>query len=1237
MLPRGVLNRPQTTEERSFSLTAVQHCRKRAVELIAVLSLSSDPMKRLYKHLLDAFTAVGSSTAFVAFFALMAVSVLAGMQIEAQELPTIDPPQYGPYNAIILAGGTGIREELKQTHDTLLQPDSPWTLSCWFRTHDAAGDLELIAGLGNVTEEYPRYLAVDAGKVALWEGPRNALTANTPLGVDTWHLLTATFHGRQEELYLDGVNVASGELALGTVTPVLQIGPPVLIPQQSEHFGGAVASFLVLRRALSAGEVKQLAMRPPDFKLLSFTEASKPWPFQTHAQAGYRNPQDPDQMPAGRGAFSAPVALKRLPPGESLRQSASAEWTFSDGWTMREAPLVAADGARVSTANYPGADWMRATVPGTVLTTLIDDGVYPDPYYGLNNLVIPETLNKQQYWYRNVFRVPDGMAHDPGDRVELSFAGINYAAEVWLNGSSLGTIKGAFLRGKFDVTGSLKAGAENVLAVKISPPPHPGIPQEQSIRGGPGENGGSMELDGPTFLATEGWDWLPAMRDRDSGIWQPVTLTVSGEAKLGDIQVLTSFRHHDTSSAAITLNVPVRNNSATPMEVVIDASIDSVSVHKVATVPPGESLVTLTPVEFPALNLQHPRLWWPNGYGKPELYTANIQLKTHHEVSDTRSLRFGVREITYQLSLLDATGHLRRVEFTPSEDLHASSPLIDVSHSGMREIASADAAALGVAEAQRSDYHYKTVVSSLPAGAEHSPAIESMPGDGTAPYLVIKVNGLRIAARGGNWGMDDARKRVSRERLEPYFRLHRDANLNIIRNWVGQNTEETFYELADEYGMMVWNDFWESTQDYNVEAEDPALFLRNAADVVQRYRNHPSIILWCGRNEGVPQPILNEGLEELVRTLDGTRFYSPSSNQVNLQQSGPYSYQEPPLYYTTLNRGFSVETGTPSMSTLESFESTTPKEDQWPMDDVWAYHDWHASGNGMTGPFMNAIESEFGAATDLADFERKAQMLNYVDHRAIFEGMNANLWQPNSGRLLWMTQPAWPSTMWQILSSDYDTQASFYATKKACEPLHVQLNLANDQVDVVNTTTSQQSVFVSAKVYSLATNGLLQSKSDHRVLPADEVSHSFFLELAPLLRHGMVLVELVLTDDGGRVLSKNVYWLGEKAASYRELNALAAAPVQVTASAASESGETIVHVELVNNGGGPALNTKLTLKDKDGKRILPAYFSENYVSLLAGEHQSLDVRFPSSLAKKEARIEVRGWNAVPTSTKVKLP
>lgn len=1169
----------------------------------------------------------------------LTIAVLAAAAtVVAQTGTSNNFPQYGPYNGVFLADGLGLKTPLANVHDTVLLPSSPWSLSCWFKAGDPVRGRELLAGLGDVSGEYPRYLAVGPGKISLWMGEDNELTGPAAFNPGEWHLVTATFDGARFHLYSDGAPTATGNLTLGTPSPVLQMAPPVIVDAQMAHFGGEIGSFLLLRRALSEAEVKQLWTSPPNFALLRFAEGSKPWPVQIRGQAGYRDPQDPATVPTSRAPFSQPVAIRRAPLGESLTASGTGEWTFSDGWTLREAPKVEARAEEIAAPAFPAKDWMRATVPGTVLTTLIDDGIYPDPDYGLNNLAIPESLNKQDYWYRNVFSVPAAMRfalESPGHHVQLALQGINYKAELWLNGTSLGTMKGAFRRGTFDVTALLKPGEKNVLAVRISPPPHPGIPNEQSILGGPGENGGLMELDGPTFLATEGWDWIPAIRDRDSGIWQPVTLAVTGDLKIGDAQVVSLFKNHDTSQAAIEITVPVTNLSDKPIEATVNATVETTAVHKNVMLAPGANVVKLSPVEFSQLNLQHPRLWWPNGYGKPELYTATLDVRSAGNTSDAKSVRFGVREISYELSLLDSSGHLRRVEFTPSAAIGAKEPIVDVSHEGMREIPSADAIALHVPEDKRDDFHYQTFVSSLMPGAENSPAIVNIDDMGPAPYLVIKVNGVRIAARGGNWGMDDSRKRVSRAHLEPFFRLNRDANLNIIRNWVGQNTEETFYDLADEYGMLVWNDFWESTQNYNIEAEDPQLFLENASDTIQRFRNHPSIVLWCGRNEGVPQPILNAGLEKLVRALDGTRFYSPSSNQINLQQSGPYSYQDPALYYTALNRGFSVETGTPSMSTLESFESTIPKEDQWPIDDVWAYHDWHASGNGGVAPFMAELEAEFGAPTSLSDFERKAQMLNYVDHRAIFEGMNANLWAPDSGRLLWMTQPAWPSTMWQILSSDYDTQASFYGTKKACEPLHIQLNLSDGQVDIINTTTEARTgLTATAKIFSLSANLLSEShvKTDARM---DGITHAIKLDLAPYLAKGMAVVTLEVSTASGEVLSRNLYWLAATSAGYRELTRLEAAHITLTGSVIRSDDEEKMVLQLTNAGRNISFANKLTLFDENGNRVLPTYFSDNYVSLMPGETRRIEVSFPSRSLKGKAVIALRGWNAVPQEVQLK--
>ena len=1161
---------------------------------------------------------------------LLAVVFASATAGQAQLLATNGPPQYGPYNGIFLADGMGLRKPLADVHDSVLLADSPWTLYCWIRTTEPVDARELVAGLGSTTSEYARYIGVEAGKVTLWMGEGNHLSGAADLKPGAWHLLAATFDGARFRVFSDGHAVGSGTLVLGSTDAVLQMAPPEL-SAVGKHFGGQIAAFSVLRRALSEAEVSELHQSPPDFSTIEFEEGSKPWPLQTRGQAGYRAPQDPSTLPKSRAPYSRPVVLKRPPVGESLVSTGDGEWTFSDGWTLREAPKVDVEGAQLATTAYSSKGWMRATVPGTVLTTMVDDGVYPDPDFGLNNMAIPESLNKQDYWYRNEFTLPAAFGADAGKatrHVELVFQGINYKASVWLNGTLLGTIKGAFERGRFDVSSLLKLGEKNVLAVRISPPPHPGIPQEQSVLGGPGENGGSMELDGPTFLATEGWDWIPAIRDRNSGIWQPVLLKVTRTLKIGDAQVVTSFHHHDTSQAAVEIDVPVTNLSDKPVQSTVEASIEQTVVRKSVLLPPGESVVKLTPAEFSQLNLQGPRLWWPNGYGKPEFYHLKLVLNDGEAASDMKDVRFGVREITYELSLLDSTGHLRRVEFSPTEARGSSQAVVNVSHEGMREIPSADAAALHIPEDKREQYH--SYVASLYPGAENSPSIQAVSDTRPAPYLVIKVNGVRIAARGGNWGMDDARKRVSRAHLEPFFRLDRDANLNMIRNWVGQSTEETFYDLADEYGMLVWNDFWESTQNYNIEAQDPGLFLANAGDTIKHFRNHPSIVLWCGRNEGVPQPILSQGLDELVRTLDGTRYYSPSSNQVNLQNSGPYRYQNPADYFSVLNRGFSVETGTPSMSTLESFQSTVAKQDQWPVDDVWAYHDWHQSGNGDVAPFMAEIQAEFGAPTGLEDFERKAQMLNYVDHRAIFEGMNANLWAPNSGRLLWMTQPAWPSTMWQILSSDYDTQASYYGTKKACEPVHVQLNLETYQVDVVNTTTTARTgLTVSAKVYSLANALLFQAKQPGDV-GADAAVGSLKLNLAPYLAQGMVIVKLELTDAVGKIVSQNLYWLGARSSAYRELNHLAPTLLKMSATAGTAGEMTKITLKLINPDKVVSLANKLTLLDAASKqRILPAYFSDNYISLLPGETRSVEIEYPAGADKGRAELAIRGWNAMP--------
>jgi hypothetical protein len=879
-------------------------------------------------------------------------------------------------------------------------------------------------------------------------------------------------------------------------------------------------------------------------------------------------------------------------------------------WRLRSAPGLDAGGAQLSQPDYDDSRWYPAVVPGTVLTTLIARGVYPDPDYGLNNLAIPDSLSRQDYWYRSVFDAPAGLL---GKDLTLTFKGINYAAEAWLNGVRLGAIKGAFIRGVFDVTDQLRPGRGNALAVRVSPPPHPGIPHEQSIAAGPGENGGNLAIDGPTFIASEGWDWIPGIRDRNTGIWQDVELKATGRLRLLDPHVVTRLPLPRTDAADVSIVVAVENRGSAAIQATLIARFDTIRVQKAVSLNPGITAVSLDPQEFPQLHLVQPRLWWPNGYGPANLYRLELEAVADGAPSDSIELKFGVRELTYELSLFDARGRLRRVEVDPTAGSALGRRLVDVRHEAIKRTPRGWAESL-TAEGENSL-------------GKNSPSVRAIESESLTPYLAIRVNGVRIAARGGSWGMDDSRKRISRTRLEPYFQLHRAANLNIIRNWLGQNTEDVFYDLADEYGLLVLNDFWASTQDFQLEPQDPALFLANARDVISRYRNHPSIAVWFGRNEGVPQPIINEGLADLTASLDGTRYYTGSSNSVNLQGSGPYNYRPPEQYFTELAQGFSVEVGTPSLSTLESLRASIPPADRWPLSDTYAYHDWHFGGNGDVATFMAALADQYGEATSLEDFERKAQLMDYVSYRAIFEGFQAHLWTRNSGRLLWMTHPSWPSNTWQIYSSDYDTAAAYYAVKKACEPVHAQLNLPDFTVGVANISrVAQPALKLRTRVVSLD-NRLLAERVDTVSVAANSVATLVPLDLKPLLaREALVLVKLTLTDSRGATLSDNLYWQGRDAASQRRLVELRPQPIGMTARARKAGEDTQVEVVLTNQGRAASLALKITMLDEHAVRVLPVYYDDNYVSLLPGESRRIEVRCPGGSGRC-ARVALRGWNA----------
>jgi putative transposon-encoded protein len=815
------------------------------------------------------------------------------------------------------------------------------------------------------------------------------------------------------------------------------------------------------------------------------------------------------------------------------------------GWQLQDVAKVTATGADVSTEKFQPSGWYAATVPGTVLTTLVNNKVYPEPLYGENNRPenIPESLAHASYWYRTMLDVPKDYL---GEHVWLNFDGINYASTVWVNGKQVGTTRGAFIRTKFDITAQVKAGQKAVVAVLVAPEPHPGISHEHTLRNGTGLNGGETAIDGPTFLCTIGWDWIPAIRDRDTGIWNKVYLSATGPVVVRDPLVTTDLPLPKTDSADVTVQATVENVGDQPVIGLMEGTIGDIAFSQTMTLAAHSTQkVKFNPATTPELHVDNPELWWPNGYGPQNLYKLHLDFKLAASASDAQDVSFGVRKITY-----------------------------------------------------------------------------SVPGSDT---LTISVNGVPVFIRGGDWGLDEAMKRATRQRLDAEIHMHALANMNLIRNWVGQSTGEDFYELCDKYGILIWDEFFQPNPSDGPNPTDLVTYVANVRDKILHYRNHPAIMLWCARNEGFPPPEIDAELRKLMKELEPTRRYQPSSTDGGgVRSGGPYYWRTPHEYYHVTDDYFKTETGSMSVPTLESIHGMMPQKDWETITDDWAEHDF-AKGAQQGDKYPQIMAARYGAATNLADFVRKAQLMNYEAYRSMYEGRNVGLFHPNTAIITWMSNPAQPSFVWQLYHYDLEPNASLFGVKESGEMVHVQLNEdTGDALVVNNRPEALTDAKVKETVYDL--DGTVAAENEVAVTAAGSAATTVAMVDIPKSISATYFVKLDLTDAEGKTISSNFYWRN----SYDhqdDLTALNTLPL-VTLEATVERGEdNKVTVTLHNNAKVVALMAHLQLRHKSGERVLPVFYSDNYVSLVPGESRTMTMEAgtPNS-ASEDYLVTVDGWN-----------
>ena len=327
----------------------------------------------------------------------------------------------------------------------------------------------------------------------------------------------------------------------------------------------------------------------------------------------------------------------------------------------------------------------------------------------------------------------------------------------------------------------------------------------------------------------------------------------------------------------------------------------------------------------------------------------------------------------------------------------------------------------------------------------------------------------------------------------------------------------------------------------------------------------------------------------------------------------------------------------PVVSTAESMRRMVGDEPEWPIGGSWYYHDWSEHGNQAPQNYQAAIEARLDTANGLDDFARKAQFVNYENTRAMFEAWNANLWNDASGLMLWMSHPAWHSTVWQTYDYDFDVNGTYYGARTACEPLHVQADPVNWQVIAVNhTARALKGATVTARAVRPVGPALSAPPRARRSTSDPSATTQAFAAGWTGDLPDLHLLRLTLEDGEGRPLSQNTYWRYRTPAAMKALNGAAQVKVSASLGRITRSGARRgLTATIRNTGSAVAAMVRLSLlDDSSGERVLPTLYSHNYVWLLPGESQTVTLSWPAeALPSGHPALRVEGYNTPRTTAR----
>ena len=803
--------------------------------------------------------------------------------------------------------------------------------------------------------------------------------------------------------------------------------------------------------------------------------------------------------------------------------------------------------------------WMPAIVPGTVLTTLVKNGVVPDPYWGLNNKIegsrIPD-LAVNRAFYEATFRTKVVLPSTWSKRVVwMRPEGINYRSEIYLNGRLATSTRGMFARNAVDVSPFVKTGVANELVVKVWPVDHPGttMPKTWGAANGEWHNGGDGEIGRDvTMLMSAGWDFTfsDGIRDRNAGIWRDITFFATDAVRIDHPYVRTKL-NADFSEAELTLEVDLQNaangwGSEAKGTLVAEVVGTDVRFEKVVTLFRGERRT-----QFLTAKMRNPKLWWPRNKGGQNLYDLTVRYADAEtgKVSDETYIRFGVRELTSDQS-----------------------------------------------------------------------------GKGGARQFY--VNRRKIFIRGTNW-IPEAMLRADDMRMEREVRLTAESGVNLVRLWAGGIAEsDRFYELCDECGLLVWQEFW-MTGDTK-HPDDPGLYLDNVAQQVKRIRHHASLAHWVASNESTEVA----GTEELVKKLTGTMSWMMQSECGGVHDGSPYFPVNPMCYYedTASPRGkrvygFSPEYGTCALPAADQCRKFMPEHLLWPMSvEAWKYRE--GGGFDQLTLFHHQAVNGYGVSRSFDEYARKSQAADALAHRALWETWNLAR-NDATGVLFWYNNTPIPQLGSHAWDYDLDQTASFFAQKNALEPLHAQYEYLSNRVCVVSDVYAAHDLMVLAEVYDFESRKVWEKTAKVKTegegcwnlfqIPFSDATLSTCLSLPHFVKLRLI--------EGGREIASTFYW---RSSSKYEGPKTVTGPCVAGFEKLDELPKTTLVLErtaqgakVTNTGGKIAFMVNVQCFGRDAKRVVPVQYKDNFVSLLPGETRLVEFE---CMPNTES-VSAGAWNA----------